>query len=480
MSMRASIVGVATLTTIAAAAPSAFAQRTAPREGRYTCSVSYARGASGDSSMRITMKGVSSSGGEAELTTGGRTATRKFTLSAAAVTPISAIYQYAQDDGVRCTMLASANGQLLFKNCSDGTTRDCEPSAPAAFGPGRDSNACVNDVAAAFRAIPERVDETRYLRAHNNGRITKPDYTQSTSNNLGRLNHFQGIQRLPASAGPYVVITGADEPAKVAHLAIVRMGSRNAEGAWALQRGNRVQRPGSIGPWDTIIPPGDQIETFYVLSRGARNHAGGFQAVGSTLFIPITGGGSEIAIVDVSNPRAPKRVDTIERGPNDLAIAATKLADGNILLGVWSDKKRIEFFKASTATGFKKPFATWDKDAVKCVNGQDCNFSEFQTVNFVNQCDGKLFLVGTHNTSTAAPVIGGRDYADLYRVDFDSEYARAPQITKVANKHMYCHDRQCNFDAAAGVYVQDANHMWIYAAYHFLHDDQIRFNEYAY
>jgi hypothetical protein len=41
-----------------------------------------------------------------------------------------------------------------------------------------------------------------------------------------------------------------------------------------------------------------------------------------------------------------------------------------------------------------------------------------------------------------------------------------------------CHDRQCNFAAAAGVYVLDG-HVALYAAYHWLQDDRLLFDEFA-
>jgi hypothetical protein len=197
----------------------------------------------------------------------------------------------------------------------------------------------------------------------------------------------------------------------------------------------------------------------------------------------------------------------------------TRLDNGHILVAVWADSdegmdQNLDFYYSRSenlSDGFH-PYVRWDKDDVKASErrGQDETFDKFQTVNFIKQCDGGLFLLGMHNTSGMAPTVSGRDYADLYRVLFASDeeltaavrsgdptriqslftdpstYRQVPKITKVANKHMYCKDRQCNFDAGGAPYLVDANTMYLYAVYHWREGRDrsrnqrvIPFNEYA-
>ena len=91
--------------------------------------------------------------------------------------------------------------------------------------------------------------------------------------------------------------------------------------------------------------------------------------------------------------------------------------------------RRIDFYLSRTQTlvdGFAPEPVTWRVSEVQARPGQERTFSFFQAINFVNQADGGLFLVGFHNSFFSAAMLPGRDYADLYEVVFPTpRYTRS-------------------------------------------------------
>jgi hypothetical protein len=150
----------------------------------------------------------------------------------------------------------------------------------------------------------------------------------------------------------------------------------------------------------------------------------------------------------------------------------------------------LEFYLSKTKKfkdGFLDKCWTWFPDDVFAVGKQDRNFSDFQTINFVLQKDGRLYLIGLHNTASMAPVLGGRDYADLFEVELANNSLQQnpainpndkPKITKVANLRFDCKNRQCNFDGGAGIYIDDGD-LFVYSTFHYRGIKGIvKFNEY--
>lgn len=80
----------------------------------------------------------------------------------------------------------------------------------------------------------------------------------------------------------------------------------------------------------------------------------------------------------------------------------------------------------------------------------------------------------------------GKDYADLFHIKLTGKGLKAKNVsefaiesvTKIANKHLYCHHCQCNMDAGASVYVDKSGELIFYSCYHWVQDFQLRFNEF--
>lgn len=361
----------------------------------------------------------------------------------------------------------------------------------------------VKNVEAAFARISRRGD---YFSVHPNGGLPRWLYTQSgENNNNGYQNHFQGIQRLQEKN--HLVISGGDWRNSKSDLFIVKIGSRPEKGAW----------------WSNIITAQDPPQSDAIIASielDKKNwHAGGMDVQGDILAVPLEYSppdsivdlfgikppdygnvqSSMIMFFDLSIPAQPKKFPfEIKRERTKAgAIALTQLQNDYFLAAVWTDsdnrpqkRKRLEFYVSKTKKfkdGFNAVAWTWYPEDLLSFGEQDRKFGDYQAINFILQEDGQLYLVGFHNTSSVAPLPFGTDYADLYFIEIhegalksspEIDPNRAPKITKVANLNFECQNRQCNFDAGTGVYINEGE-LFVYSTFHFRGQKGIlKFNEY--
>ncbi len=335
-------------------------------------------------------------------------------------------------------------------------------SAPATAGIA-DRAPFVDDVEEAFARLEARGEP---MAASVNGLIADPWYEATFRNWFGFRNHFQGIQRVGGT--DYLVMSGSNIHAPMGSLFVVRM---NEEASAVVAE----------VPVDPVLW-----------------HAGGLGMEGRVLAVPIYGDSplrGKVVFYDLSRPDAPQRLPVEIDRPGEKAYAAalTRLPNGHLLVAVLSDRdgmpRRLDFYLSRTrqlVDGFDPEAVRWFASEVEAREGQDRNFGDFQSVNFVRQADGRLYLVGFLNTVPSMPFIPGRDYADLYEVVIPDEMAEAasprlarPSLIKTANSRMYCKDGYCNMDAAAGVHVDpDTRALEIYAAPAWIDDGQIKFTVY--
>jgi hypothetical protein len=328
----------------------------------------------------------------------------------------------------------------------------------------------LEDVEAAFGRIDTHgAHET----ACANGLIPKPLYRAAFSNFLfGLRNHFQGIQRLPDPG--YVVISGSNKG--VSDLFIVRV----------------APPPGSqASPCDRAVVARIRVDDVMW-------HPGGLSMLGPILGVPVFGGTPRMAKVvffDLSAPESPRRlpVEIARPGRKATATALTRLPNGHVLVAVLSAfdglPRRIDFYVSRTtdlAEGFEEEPVTWRTSDVGARPGQDRSFSHFQNINFITQADGRLYLVGSHNSTAPQTFLPGRDYLDLYEVVFPKDsidraesVLRTPAINKVANRKLRCTDGYCNLDTAAGLFVDPVTQsMSVYATPGWLDGNTIKITVY--
>ena len=198
---------------------------------------------------------------------------------------------------------------------------------------------------------------------------------------------------------------------------------------------------------------------------------------------------------DLADPELPRRlsVDIARPGRKASAAAVTRLPNGHVLVAVLSAYDgfalRIDFYLSRTRgldEGFVPDPVTWRVSRVQARPDQHPTFSHFQGINFINQADGRLYLVGFHNSMGPQAMVPGRDYADLYEVVFPPDVTgahpvlTAPAVIKVANRVIHCTQGFCNFGAAAGLFVDPAaQSMSIYATPGWLDGETVKITRFA-
>lgn len=319
-----------------------------------------------------------------------------------------------------------------------------------------DCNPCVPNVISAFNALSHHGD---ILGFHMGGGMADMTVTQ----------HWQGIQRLMAGGGQYLAVSrsGAGQM-----FAVARLESRSTSGLRL--RSNRKSPTAFVertapSSWDRIVR--------VVPQDWGYDHGGGLQSVGHFLAVPLEASGkSKVIFYSLANPEQPVRLHELDHsvvngvgGIGEAGTASvTKLADGRYLLIIGRrDTNALDLYLSSSADlaapGFQY-FGTWTRSRGVSSTIGDFTWGKYQSVNLVNQCDGTLFLVGTHNNGD----IAWQDWADLYRLSVD-EASRGIGLTKVAKKRIYCGyngTNHCNLDAAAGVYVAPDQSLMLYATEH--------------
>ena len=320
----------------------------------------------------------------------------------------------------------------------------------------------IDNVEAAFAGI--QVDG-EHLTARSNGLIPKPRYRVSLRNWFGLLNHFQGIQRIPFT--DYVVISGSNPRGGTADLFVARM-TPGEEG--------EVVRRVEVDPlmW----------------------HAGGLSVMNTILAVPLhqlSPRQAKIVFFDFADPLNPRKLPVEIARPDRKAgsVAITDLPNGRVLVAVLSAfdglPRRLDFYLSRTSSitdGFMPEPASWRVSEVHARAGLEATFSYFQSINFVRQSDGRLFLAGFNNSFASPAILPGRDYADLYEVVFPPSSMltsgspatlAVPGVTRIASHRLNCKDGFCNMDAAAGLFVDPVSRsLSVYAMPGWLDGDTVK------
>lgn len=305
-----------------------------------------------------------------------------------------------------------------------------------------DVNRCVSDVPSAIAALRDRGEALGFHLA---------GFTDDLYYVPGSSKHWQGIQRIPYGDGRTAVVSRGGAPM----IDVVRFDSRGADGI--AYGANRVSL-GMPDAADRVVAEVPEPEGFA--------HAGGMQALGRHVAVPLENGrdASRIVIQDLADPAAPVAVGTFVRDAAEKeagGVGLAKLADGRYLAVVaHADANALAWYVTPS-------LADWSSSTRLGTMGEDGYVGHahgsYQTVNLVAQCDGALFLVGLHGTSN----LFGEDRVDAWRV---VPGGASPTLAWVGDRHVRCSesggDRQCNFTAGAGVYVDPDGALVVYATEH--------------
>lgn len=375
-----------------------------------------------------------------------------------------------QSDDGRCaglqadTMLQKDPGMHLLQQALDRAPRramvvDSGKSTRSSVRAGLSTQPIMKDVAGSFWNISDR---SKVMEPYKTSLFPKGYW----KGYMPYAEHFQGVQRQQNST--YLYISGAGETEHKAQFFVIDVGSRKPAGALG---NNHVSKEGYLPD-----APAEDALVKVVRFDSEFDHAGGFSSFGDYVAIGAEQGctpgarmsgtckeKSRIYFFDMSDPAAPVQLPYIVDRPDATAgaVAITQESDGKFLLMVGrTDSKILDFYRSTSDSlsdpGFK-PLFTWYSWDLLVGNGEWKQWESYQTLNFVRQEDGKLFMLGTTRTLFGI----GQDVLHLFEVDgLNSEY---PTIKKVGSKHLTCPSGTCNFYAGAGVYVESPTHLYVYA-----------------
>jgi hypothetical protein len=371
----------------------------------------------------------------------------------------------------------------------------------------RDVNRCATDVIGQFRSLRDHGEVMGFnLNEHPYPRYDIYDITPYWH------NHWQGIQRLTAGNGTLMVLTqdeirrpvncGSDIcEEKTSGFAIVELATRMSDIGPDYENFTRLRsnRLNPVTDYDDTPPSASDgvVKTVYLSAD--YDHVGGIQALGQWLAVSLEAGDPTRAIVDLYDltyyppalnqdaVRIPGVETLVINGSTGTATALTKLADGRYLLAVHStrDGGGLDFFISYAPHSLAPengrflrflPLDHWSSSELLLDPMVDFEFPKwdpYQSINFITQCglEGAIYLVGTGNLESFCNPLyctpDGPDVADLYRLTIESGQVK---MTRVAQRHFYCNwngvEGQCNFDAAAGVYVNESGQLYLYSAEH--------------
>ena len=391
------------------------------------------------------------------------------------------------DDG------SAREGNIILEPFPDlqgmANPEDCPWGSP-------DCNRCVANVEDSFNNIRDHGE----ILGFQMGGHPPPDWGPLSKYH----KHWQGVQRLSVApnaedAGKYMVITRDDiivDGTGYSGFQIVYMGSRSGGGD--RYRSNRLQPQ---WPYARTTPPGSDVVIKTQLIDDEHEHPGGIQVLGQFL---IVGVGEEVHLYDLGNPSEPIHLGPEEEGTVDgigpiftrpeksgSSTSLAKLQNGRYLLVISSsDARPLDFYisdepNALLGDAAKIKFSNFDRvtsSEIEEIFGDKAG-GGYQNINLVTECgSGQLYLLGTHNNGGCIGNIcqpWKEDWADLYKVQEIANEITLERIIyqnakgeDIPGRHFYCtagfdpDNGLCNFDAAAGLYVDPDGQMILYATEH--------------
>jgi len=332
-------------------------------------------------------------------------------------------------------------------------------------------NRKLDNVINAITALHRR---GQYLEVQHNMDIPEFEYVNVN-------NHFQGIQRVKDS--DYIILSGASKRSRHAHLFITKIESQKHSNREFIGTNILLKQ----------IPNGDELKEIICISKDDYWHAGGISMCGDILVIPLEGeikvngdktDVSRIIFYNIKNPLSPIQYPKAINRRKQKAGAATIINWKNrFLCAVWTDsddgKRRFDFYLSKTnnlVNGFKKS-KTVSLDKILGRTGRQ---PRFQTIEFLQQANGELFIIGYLNTRKAAPVINGRNKCYLYKCVL----SMAKDNLNISLSQVYVREfddggKQYNMGGATGSYVGKGSRFLLYSAHHWKTKRSIKLAEFS-
>lgn len=352
-----------------------------------------------------------------------------------------------------------------------------------AYEPGGDYNRCVPEAFNVLNRLNARGDLMGFHYASSG-------YTPLDSSHW----HTQGIVRLPyyywdsLLLGQFFVADFSHPPGLGedydSHLGVAELNFKGGKQGKILgtNRAYNYYWTGPTADWYVTPHPDDRFTNVGGTPKFKideyENHAGGLSALGWHIVVPLqkynSGTPSDsnpyVNIYDLWWPDSPVLSSHFLTddywAKTNMAAAITKLENGKFLLLVVKDKEwpwpGIMEFYVSHETDLDDPDLFGDDG--RAPDAFSWLPYDWQNINFLTDCTGTLYMIG---------FIGGtEDWVDLYRINlFGGGTPPDPyyhvHVTLVDSKHMYCsgndNNDQCDFQAAAGSYVDPNGQVIVYS-----------------
>ena len=322
----------------------------------------------------------------------------------------------------------------------------------------------------------------------------------------GQCQHMQAVVRVEAADGtPYLLVTRSGitsdtcpgRASDKANMYIVRMGSRDKDGE--RMRSNRLRR--NAETTHTPPDPADRVVRT-ILFDGSTDwprygHPGGMQRIGDIVVLALEAGEdgepkTTILFLDVRDPENPVRLPRFFAPDTDKAgvVAITPCGSGRenqpcatghfLLMITGGHNEEMLFFESTTDKLTSqdldwKWLYTWRKEELIGASWPD----NHQTLHFLRQEDGRLFLAGARAEGTIEGYFGD-DYVDLYEVGLNGSTI---ELTHRSTRHMISHPtgegiydpdtgevlyggRLASFAAASGFHITPKGELLFYATEH--------------
>ncbi len=301
----------------------------------------------------------------------------------------------------------------------------------------------------------------------------------------GKSNHFQGIQRLHAPQS--IAISGSHKEEGTSQLFIGELPTRHATLPWRANRFYR-KRPQDFDKLSLVI--GINADPAINQALGLTDslwHAGGMANSGDVLAVPLEGDApgtdAKVVFYDVSEPLQPRvfRFCLSRPGAQAGCVALTGWDSGLMLAAVLAKngfgRQQLDFYLFESKSLIKQsevsPIA-WDSSQLLATPASDSTFHNYENIQFVQEADGSLYLLGMHKPGTLNDNNPRAGEADLFKLDFWSSPAawtspaqfNLRQITKIGNKH-FPSNLKFDFDAGSSVYVDPHGGLSIYSVFDF-------------
>lgn len=282
----------------------------------------------------------------------------------------------------------------------------------------------------------------------------RPNFLAATRRS--RWGHRQGIQRINRDDESFLVVSyskknGHWRPKK----------RKNVEGGFEVVD---VSEGSACGPVGASANASTKKVTGCMVSRYADEdygHYGGMTTYGRWLVAAVEDRQNKdvpragIRLFEFGDPRGPVAGEVLATESGKAATASlVRLTDGRYLAAAftWSQG---DFFM-STSSEMSLSASDWTHVAhIDMPSG----WREYDGLQFVSACDGRLFAVATDNDN------GNK--ADVWRVTLDADQPHFEFELGVTFDCGFDGKTWCNFDAGAGLWVDDRGRLSLYSVEHF-------------